>query len=201
MDSGRICTVLIWKKMEKNENKYKKIRRKLPSTVSQFPLVFYGRCGFVTEARCKLSDYIIRQQLREIAEKIDDGGEINKRSMILGGKRNKFWGTVFWSEWSIWSFSQYLDGGFKDFIFSSPTLGKIPNVWLIIFRWVETTNQFAKVPRTNRLPSFFQCTLTENSPFDHRRWTGLLCGEGSHANSLSRRKWHLLRPPVVDLGW
>lgn len=37
-------------------------------------------------SRCKLSDYIIRQQLREIAEKIEDGavarGEIN--STVVG---------------------------------------------------------------------------------------------------------------------
>ena len=32
-------------------------------------------CRSRSTCRCKLSDYIIRQQLREIAEKIDDGGE------------------------------------------------------------------------------------------------------------------------------
>ena len=72
----------------------------------------------VLESRCKLSDYIIRQQLREIAEKIDDGGEINKRSMIWGERETNFGGQFF----------------------------------------------AKKFPRTNRLPSFFECTLTKLPP-------------------------------------
>ena len=79
--------------MEKNNEKNHKKNQEISCQLCRSPLVFYGRCGFVTEARCKLSDYIIRQQLREIAEKIDDGGE-NETVDDLGGKK-QIWGTVF----------------------------------------------------------------------------------------------------------
>ena len=38
-----------------------------------------------------------------------------------------------------WSGLCFLGGGFKYFLFSSPIWGRIP-IWLIFFKWVETTN-------------------------------------------------------------
>ena len=58
-------------------------------------------------SRCKLSDYIIRQQLREVAEKIEDGPIGPAVSMVFGEKNvgknydklsHRNWITSWWIE-------------------------------------------------------------------------------------------------------
>ena len=56
-----------------------------------------------------------------------------------GGHETKVDGLGGW--WVGWlAVVVYLGGGFEDFLFSPRKLGKVPNLTIIFFKGVETTN-------------------------------------------------------------
>ncbi len=67
-----------------------------------------------------------------------------------------------WSQKCYVLASACLGGGFKHFLCSPPIWGRCP-IWLIFFRWVETTNQMLVVLNNCKWPFFCFEKLPENT--------------------------------------